>query len=248
MSAAVVSRLSYRALLTRLEPVRSLCRSSDLGLLLSWHYPLSAPPLFNRSRVHSQQLRGVTFGPSVPTDCSCSAPVVSHHLDGFLRATAAGLLHPAASLEVRYVFRLPVPIPHPKMSNSHYGPVPAARFIPFKGFPSSAAVPHHCGRCPLTVGRRSPRSRLGSNRSRNRLARSTEVLHRSLRRPSRSRSCEPAPSEERTARHELSRGRSRYSSETLSEEMACPALAPTEADASTSPSHRGAGGSKIRAS
>jgi len=30
--------------------------------------------------------------------------------------------------------------------------IPAARFTPFEEFPSSAAVPHHCGRCPHDVG------------------------------------------------------------------------------------------------
>jgi hypothetical protein len=34
---------------------------------------------------------------------------------------------------------------------------PASRVIPFEEFPSSAAVPHHCGRCPLDVSTRSPR-------------------------------------------------------------------------------------------
>ena len=87
--------------------------------------------------------------------------MVSHHLDGFLRATAAGLLHPAASHEVRLVSPDPVPSCHPKVSLATWTRFPAARFIPFKGFPSSAAVPHHCGRCPLIVGCQSPRSCLG---------------------------------------------------------------------------------------
>jgi hypothetical protein len=30
-------------------------------------------------------------------------------------------------------------------------PLPATRFTPFEDFPSLAAVPHHCGRCPLAV-------------------------------------------------------------------------------------------------
>jgi len=34
---------------------------------------------------------------------------------------------------------------------------PAPRIVPFEEFPSSAAVPHHCGRCPLDVSARSPR-------------------------------------------------------------------------------------------
>jgi hypothetical protein len=33
---------------------------------------------------------------------------------------------------------------------------PAPRVIPFEEFPSSAAVPHHCGRCLLAVAARSP--------------------------------------------------------------------------------------------
>jgi hypothetical protein len=33
-------------------------------------------------------------------------------------------------------------------------PFPATRFVPFEGFPSSTAVPHHCGRCPLAVSAR----------------------------------------------------------------------------------------------
>jgi hypothetical protein len=39
-----------------------------------------------------------------PSD-SCSVLVVSHHLDGFLRAAGAGLLHPAAGHEVHRVWR-----------------------------------------------------------------------------------------------------------------------------------------------
>lgn len=135
--------------------------------------------------------------------------MVSHHLDGFLRATAAGLLHPAASHEVRLVSPDPVPSFHPEVSLATWTRFLAARFIPFKGFPSSAAVPHHCGRCPLIVGCQSPRSCLDA-----------------------------AFSEERTARRELSCDRSRCSGVTCSEEWAFPALTSTEADASASPGHR----------
>jgi hypothetical protein len=39
-----------------------------------------------------------SFGPAVPCASSRSALVVSHHLDGFLRDRAAGLLRPAAGL------------------------------------------------------------------------------------------------------------------------------------------------------
>jgi len=81
--------------------------------------------------------------------------MVSHQFDGLLRAATAGLLHPAAGLEVRHVLQGPQP-DHPKVPWPS-ALLPATRFIPFKGFPLSVAVPHHCGRCPLTVVRLSPR-------------------------------------------------------------------------------------------
>jgi hypothetical protein len=65
--------------------------------------PVFAPSLFYRPRVHSRELRRVPIGSSVPPDESCSVLTVSHRLDGFLHAVAAGLLHPAASLGVRHV-------------------------------------------------------------------------------------------------------------------------------------------------
>jgi hypothetical protein len=117
--------------------------------------PAFAPLLINRSHVYSRRLRRTAFGSSVPTDNSRSTLVVSHHLGGLLRATAAGLLHPAASHGVRRVSRCQRPS-HPRVLRP-VSPFPATRFIPFKGFPSSAAVPHHCGRFPLAVGRQPPR-------------------------------------------------------------------------------------------
>jgi hypothetical protein len=45
---------------------------------------------------------------------------------------------------------------HPKVSWMAFA-FPAPRVIPFEEFPSSAAVPHHCGRCPLAVSTHSPR-------------------------------------------------------------------------------------------
>jgi hypothetical protein len=48
------------------------------------------------------------------------------------------------------------------------GPFPATRFIPFKGFPSSAAVPCHHGRFPLTVVRQPPRRNRSACASRSR--------------------------------------------------------------------------------
>ncbi len=51
----------------------------------------------------SQLLATVSTGQTGPTCLARSALVVSHHLDGFLRAAAAGLLHPAADPGVRRV-------------------------------------------------------------------------------------------------------------------------------------------------
>lgn len=70
--------------------------------------------------------------------------------------------------------------------------------------------------------------------------RDTEVLVAPRRRTSRGRFGDPALSEETAARQELSRDRGRCSGSTPSEEAVCPAPAPTEAGASTSPSHRSA--------
>ena len=142
---------------------RNPCRSSGLEFLLSWHYPLVAPPLFNHPRVHSQRLRRASFGPSVPPDSSCSVLVVSHHLDGFLRATAAGLLHPAASLEVRRVSRFPVPERHPKVTPATMARSPQRGSYPSKGSPHQQPYRITAAVALLPVERRPPRSCLGSD-------------------------------------------------------------------------------------
>jgi hypothetical protein len=74
---------------------------------------------------------------SLTTSTACSAP------------KPAGLLRPASDLGVRRVSYLPS-----RASEEAVGTgsgLPRSAVIPFKGFPSSAAVPHHCGRCPLAV-------------------------------------------------------------------------------------------------
>jgi len=83
------------------------------------------------------------FGPTSPGAGSRSVLVVSHHHNGLLRAEVTGLLHPAtgqgfAAFHVR-------PPARPKAGRR--GKIPATRFTPFEEFPSSAAAPHHCGRC-----------------------------------------------------------------------------------------------------
>jgi len=81
-----------------------------------------------------------------------SALVVSHHLDGLLRAEALGLLHPRTG---RGSLRFATSAPHvagrsrrPAVAISSFR---ATRFTPFEEFPSPAAVPRRRGRCPLAV-------------------------------------------------------------------------------------------------
>jgi hypothetical protein len=84
--------------------------------------------------------------------------VVLHHRDGFLRPEVAGLLHPAASHEVRRVscYRAPAPACARQVVR-RAGAFPTTPFIPLEEFHPIAAVPHHCGRCPLAVAIRSSR-------------------------------------------------------------------------------------------
>jgi hypothetical protein len=77
--------------------------------------------------------------------------VVSHHLDGFLRTTVAGLLHPAADLGVRRVSRPRATQESEQARTRATRTFPATGFTPFEEFPSFAAAPHHCGRCPRAV-------------------------------------------------------------------------------------------------
>jgi hypothetical protein len=115
--------------------------------------PAVCPFAVHRRCVHSRRRAAgaaVAFGVGFPGPTSRSAPVVSHHLGGFLRTVAAGLLHPAPGLGVRRVAGRPSPPDPPGSGDPRAGgtraPFPATR-TPFEGFPSSAAVPHRCGRC-----------------------------------------------------------------------------------------------------
>jgi hypothetical protein len=65
-----------------------------------------------------------------------------------------GFVAPRCQLwsSTRFPSRLPG---HPRVSCKSF-PFPASRVIPFEEFPSSAAVPHHCGLCPLAFAARSP--------------------------------------------------------------------------------------------
>jgi len=77
--------LSFRALAKALEP--SCVGSSSHGIRV--HPPTGIP--------QARPLPGAEapFGPTLPHADSCSTLVVSHHLDGLLRARVTGLLHPA---------------------------------------------------------------------------------------------------------------------------------------------------------
>jgi hypothetical protein len=86
------------------------------------------------------------FGPALPHASSRSALVVSHHLDGLLRAKVTGLLHPVTSLGFA-AFRACQASTTPEDDAASRVALPATRFTPFEDFPSPAAVPHHCSRC-----------------------------------------------------------------------------------------------------
>jgi len=95
--------LSFRALLTRLEPLATSGKPEDSSSS-SRGIARLRPSTGRPSRVHSRPLANeLPSGHRYHPVTSRSALVVSHHLDGLLRAPAAGLLHPAASHEVRRV-------------------------------------------------------------------------------------------------------------------------------------------------
>lgn len=76
-----------------------------------------------------------------------SVLVVSLHLDGFLRAWSASLLHPAASHGVRRVWRAAASSPNTRVRTFFRRRLPRdAR--PFEAFPSSTAGPCHHGLLP----------------------------------------------------------------------------------------------------
>jgi hypothetical protein len=99
-------RLSFRAL--------RLCWNSSQPPKRSRVPPLVGFAAFRPSAVRPSACplpeAEASFGPTVPAADSRSVHVVSHHLDGFLHAGAAGLLHPAASLGVRRVSRSGFPV------------------------------------------------------------------------------------------------------------------------------------------
>jgi hypothetical protein len=126
--------------------------SSSERSLERWNRLSLVPPLMGfecrppTGMPHLRPLPGAEapFGPTLPRASSCSALVVSHHHNGLLRAEVTGLLHPATGQGFAAFHACRHRSTRRRASN---GTIPATRFTPFEDFPSSAAVPHHCGPC-----------------------------------------------------------------------------------------------------
>jgi hypothetical protein len=170
------------------SPTEAGCRGSPRGLhspperssaagrlsppILSWDSSGCALLPAGQSRVHSREPKPPSVRRVPPVE-SRSVLVVPPHLDGFLRAEVAGLLHPAAG-QGFVAFRV-----HRRPNTrrpSEDGPecgtltvaLPATRFTPFEVFPSPTAAPRHRGRChpcryrPTEAGRRFDSMKLRS--------------------------------------------------------------------------------------
>jgi hypothetical protein len=126
-----------------------------------------APSSTWRSGVHSRSALRLRFGVEGATLAACSAPVVSHHLGGFLLRTHAGLLHPATDPGVRRVSGA-VRLGSSRsgdLSPSRPSPSPRRSFRTLRRMSSTAAVPRHRGPClpgvpPPFAQRASPTRRL----------------------------------------------------------------------------------------
>jgi len=146
-------RLLFRALERSLPTCAGLLSWDSLELAL-------ASPLHRRHRAAStpdEAVASSTFGPTSPGVGSCSAPVVSHHLDGLLRIAARGLVASRCRSWGSPCFtrlaadRRPFALARDGGTN---GPIPTV-LPPLEGFPSSAAVRRRRRRCPPVVPRTS---------------------------------------------------------------------------------------------
>jgi len=122
--------------LALLQSVLPVVRARSLGPPPLAFVSYSSPPTL--PGVHSRAHRCALRSTEIPLRESRSILVVSHHPDGFLRPEVAGLLHPAASHEVRRVSCL-----HTPRDAVHT----LRRLSP------PAAAPRLRGRCPLAVRR-----------------------------------------------------------------------------------------------
>jgi hypothetical protein len=127
--------------------------------------PACAPPLFNRRASTPESAEAPPSGRRFHPTTSRSVPVVSHHLDGFLRAATAGLLHPAASHEVHRVSRESTTW-HTRRRSSRWLRFPRHGSHPSKGSPHRQPRRITAARCPLAVRRRPPRPIRGRGRVR----------------------------------------------------------------------------------
>jgi hypothetical protein len=153
MAALVAFHLSFRGLTLSAGTPRGFRRSHEL--LLSWDSPATPPLCRSTTRASTPGGRGLL------------------RIDGAIRRL---LVPPSWFPTTSAVFSAPglrvccTPLPalgfdafpapgaqdHPKVPWETIT-FPASRLIPFEEFPSSAAVPHHCGHCPPAVAARSPR-------------------------------------------------------------------------------------------
>jgi hypothetical protein len=136
--------------------------SSSLGIR-----PLTAPLPIDRLRVHSRR-------PRPPSGRRCH-PSSSFRPRGFSPprrlSPRRGCRFVAPCCRLWGSTRCPLRLPDRPKAPCKTVAFPAPHFIPFEEFPSSAAAPHHCGRClPVITARPSRPNQLDRSR-----AHSTEV-------------------------------------------------------------------------
>jgi hypothetical protein len=147
--------LSHRALVRSVGIPRDVRQVGRRGFLLSWHYPLAPLCWFPSVRPL----------PVTPKSFLWVAGTTRRH-----RVPSSWFLTTSTACSAQRLRVCCTPLPTLRFaafqaaSNAVCPKAPwlcaaflATRFIPFKGFPSSVAVPHHCGLCPLTVGHKPPR-------------------------------------------------------------------------------------------
>jgi len=119
---------------------------------LPWTPQIAPPSVRPRASTPGRPC-GLPSASEVPPPKSRSVLVVSHHLDGFLRARPAGLLHPAADPGVRRVSRCAstsIAGLLAETSRTRTAASPRRSSYPPK-IPSTAAAPHRWGRGLLGV-------------------------------------------------------------------------------------------------
>jgi hypothetical protein len=118
-----------------------------------------ATPPPRSARVHSQEQ--APFGPAVPLPDHVPPSWFLTTLTAFSARRAMGLLHPTPGqgFTTFHASRHPT---QPEGSDGAPLALPAVRFVPSEVSPSSAAVLHHCSRCPLVVPSTQPLPRASS--------------------------------------------------------------------------------------